>query len=230
MGHKRFTPARPRRELSHFLGCERIQKRVLCAEMRQTVTPTLASEAALVDGERAESEGDELLAARCDAVSFTKLYRRHAQSVYRYVAARVGSRQAAEDVTSEAFKHAWSSRGTYRSERPFRAWLFGIVRHVLADHHRHARASTVVNLDVADRLADDVHGLDASHDQLELQEQCARLLALLNPEQQEVLYLRFVAELSYSEIAVVLGKREDAVKKTVYRARDEIRRRFKVEG
>ena len=37
--------------------------------------------------------------------------------------------------------------------------------------------------------------------------------------------LRFVGELSYAEIAQVLGKREDAVKKTAYRALDALRRR-----
>src|SRR5262249_28292650 len=81
-----------------------------------------------------------------DPIGFASLYRRHVRSVYHYIASRVGTRQEAEDVTSEAFQRAWSSRETYRCNRPFRAWLFGVVRHALADHYRHRPARATVDL------------------------------------------------------------------------------------
>jgi RNA polymerase sigma factor (sigma-70 family) len=51
------------------------------------------------------------------------------------------------------------------------------------------------------------------------------LLSGLSDEQQEVLSLRFAADLTYAEIATVIRKREDAVKKIAYRALDSIRGR-----
>ena len=51
------------------------------------------------------------------------------------------------------------------------------------------------------------------------------LLAGLSDEQQEVLSLRFAAELTYAEIAQVIGKREEAAKKIAYRALEAIRGR-----
>ena len=43
------------------------------------------------------------------------------------------------------------------------------------------------------------------------------IIKKLNPEEQDLIRLRFVADLSFVEMAELLGKREDAVKKSVYR-------------
>jgi RNA polymerase sigma-70 factor (ECF subfamily) len=53
-----------------------------------------------------------------------------------------------------------------------------------------------------------------------------RAIGELGREQQEVVGLRFLGELAYKEIAIIVGKREAAVKMIAYRALEEIRRRF----
>jgi RNA polymerase sigma factor (sigma-70 family) len=52
-----------------------------------------------------------------------------------------------------------------------------------------------------------------------------RLLSELGEEQREILSLRFAAELTYAEIAAVIGKREEAVKKIAYRTLQLLRER-----
>ncbi|HNO95607.1 MAG TPA: sigma factor-like helix-turn-helix DNA-binding protein, partial [Anaerolineales bacterium] len=49
------------------------------------------------------------------------------------------------------------------------------------------------------------------------------LIKKLNPEEQDLLRLRYVAELSFGEMAELLGKREDAVKKSVYRLLERLK-------
>ena len=51
------------------------------------------------------------------------------------------------------------------------------------------------------------------------------VIETLLEEQQEIISLRFMAELPYKEIAQIMGKREAAVKMTAYRALAEIKRR-----
>jgi RNA polymerase sigma-70 factor (ECF subfamily) len=172
-----------------------------------------------------ERTADEALAAHGDAASFTLLYERYLESIYRYVAARLATREEAEDVTSEAFRRAWSSRSAYRASGTFRAWVFRIVRRTLADHYRRARPVARLAQAGAELLPDE-HPTPEEHIERDEQQRHARqLLASLTAEQQEILCLRFVAELSYADIAQALGKREDAVKKTAYRALESIRRR-----
>src|SRR5687768_3905481 len=75
-----------------------------------------------------DAAGDESLAARGDTASFVLLYRRHFAPVYRYLYARLGSHEDAEDVAGEAWERALTSLPSYTPTGPFRAWLFTIAR------------------------------------------------------------------------------------------------------
>jgi RNA polymerase sigma factor (sigma-70 family) len=168
---------------------------------------------------------DEQLASRGDAASFAELYERYRSSVYRYVRARVGAREEAEDLTSEAFRQIWTGRHGYSRLGAFRAWLFSIVRRTLADHYRARRPTLPLPLTVAEHIRDDGLTPEDSAVQKEREVYARRLLSELGQEQQEILRLRFAAELRYAEIAEVIGKSEDAVKKTAYRTLQLLRER-----
>jgi RNA polymerase sigma-70 factor (ECF subfamily) len=161
-----------------------------------------------------------------DDDTFALLYERHLPGVYRYLSSRVASREEAEDLTSEAFRAAWTSRRAYTGRGTFRAWLFCIVRRTLADHYRGGRRPVAVLEDqLANRLPDDAPTPEEEALRQEQQRAARQLLAGLNAQQQEVLSLRFAAELTYPEIAIVIGKREAAVKKIAQRALEALRGR-----
>jgi len=162
-----------------------------------------------------------------DDAGFALLYERHLPGVYRFASSRVASREEAEDVTSEAFRAAWSSRRTYRGRGTFRAWLFCIVRRTLANHYRHRKPVSSLGLPDARRLPD-AAPTPEEEALLEEERETARvLLRGLSDLQQEVLQLRFAADLTYPEIAVVIGKREEAVKKIAQRALEALRGRHR---
>jgi RNA polymerase sigma-70 factor, ECF subfamily len=160
-----------------------------------------------------------------DADAFALLYERHLPGVFRYISSRVGSADEAEDLTAEAFRAAWTSRRAYRGRGTFRAWLFSIVRRTVADHYRRRRPVSPLKAEVLASLSDTDLGPEDQAVRDEQHREARRLLDGLSALQQEVLSLRFAAELSYSEIAVVIGKREEAVKKIAQRALEAIRGR-----
>ncbi|MBV8714888.1 MAG: sigma-70 family RNA polymerase sigma factor [Chloroflexi bacterium] len=160
-----------------------------------------------------------------DADAFALLYERHLPGVYRFISSRVGSPEEAEDLTAEAFRAAWTSRRAYRGRGTFRAWLFCIVRRTVADHYRRHRPATVSRTDVLGSISDLGPSPEEEALRQEQQRHARTMLAGLSQLQQEVLSLRFAAELSYPEIAVVTGKREEAVKKIAQRALEAIRGR-----
>ncbi len=195
--------------------------------MISDITPAGVGEAILRESERPGALSDEALAARCDAASFTLLYRRHLRPVYSYLYARIGNTQEAEDVTSLAFERAWSGLKSYRpkAEGSFRGWLFTIAHRALADGYRRKDAPSVPIGDRERELLDPARGPEESAMLSEQVRQALKAIEGLGREQQEVVGLRFLGELSYREIAVIVGKREATVKMIAYRALEEIRQR-----
>ena len=89
-------------------------------------------------------ERDLVERARSDPDAFAELYRAHASRVHGLAWRRLGSREAAEDVTSATFERAWRSLPTFRwRDGGFPAWLLRIAANEVTDHiRREARAKS----------------------------------------------------------------------------------------
>jgi len=152
--------------------------------------------------------------------AFGRLYDSFIQRIYRYVYSRVGTSPEAEDITSQTFIAAYESLGRYREQGQFSVWLFRIARSKMNEHFRRSRRE--VGLDAAERIVE----VDDALGSLIQNEELARLRFLIkkiNDDERELLRLRYVAELSFAEMAEVLDKREDAVKKSVYRLLERLK-------
>jgi RNA polymerase sigma-70 factor (ECF subfamily) len=152
--------------------------------------------------------------AKTDPEAFGRLYEHYVQAIYRYLYSRVGTVHLAEDLTSQTFMAAFRSLPRYHERGQFSAWLFRIARSKLMDHYRGNRHEE--SLEAADGL---VVGPDtlASVMQNETLGHLRLLISQLKDDERELIRLRYVADLSFAEMADLLGKREDAVKKSVHR-------------
>ncbi len=159
---------------------------------------------------------DAVLVARAQAepAAFGRLYDRYVKRVYRYLCSRTGDSAAAEDIAAQTFLAALEALPRYRHRGRFAAWIFAIARNQARDHFRRGRRQ--VPLDEAGEVPDDVDLLQRAV-QTERSAALVRRIAALPEEDQELIRLRYVAELSFAEIASLLGRREDAVKKALYR-------------
>ena len=159
-----------------------------------------------------------------DAEAFGELYDRYVDVVFRYVCYRVGSRQLAEDLTSETFLRALRRIGTFTWQgRDVGAWFVTIARNLIADHYKSSRYKLELTTDDV-ALAGDTGGrlVEASPEGavLESMQNAVLLEAVrrLGPEQQECIALRFLQGLSVAETAAVMGKNDGAIKALQYRA------------
>jgi RNA polymerase sigma-70 factor (ECF subfamily) len=139
------------------------------------------------------------------------------ERVYSYVAYRVGDGVHAEDITSETFERALRYRKRYDERRgsPI-SWLIGIARRVIADHvaGQHAHAAEVPELAADGAFEEQVAS------RLELRAAVREL-----PERdQELIALRFGADLTAKQIARVLGLRTNTVEVSLHRALMAMRR------
>lgn len=166
-------------------------------------------------------DDDAVLArrARRDPEAFAVLYTRYVDSIFRYTYRRLGTREQAEDATSQVFHKAYSSLGRFQGGS-FRAWLFTIAHNVVIDSYRRGRPSW--SLDDASEIPDRERSpeeLAIAADERRTLHECVRLLA---PDQRRVVELR-LAGLTGAEIAQVLDRNVGAVKMLQHRAMTRLR-------
>jgi RNA polymerase sigma-70 factor, ECF subfamily len=144
--------------------------------------------------------------------------------MYRYMRVRLLSEEDAADLTQQVFPKALDTLPRYQQRgTPFAAWLFTLARHALADRVR--QHPPTLPLHVAGNIQVE-HEMEAAVLRRESFEQLGRLLSALNAESRELLALRFAAGLTTPEIAHGLGKRPDAVRKSLSRLLQSLKEQY----
>lgn len=130
------------------------------------------------------------------------------ERVYAFVATRIGAGAEAEDVTSAVFERALRYGDSYDRRRgPVIAWLIGIARRELAGRPGPPQAAEpplAVAPDVSDAVADRLTVWAA--------------VARLDERDQELVALRYAADLTAREIGELLGLRPNTVEVALHRA------------
>ncbi|HLW95646.1 MAG TPA: sigma-70 family RNA polymerase sigma factor [Solirubrobacteraceae bacterium] len=160
---------------------------------------------------------DEVAGAR---ERFDELYRSSAGDVYAYVASLLRDRSAAEDVTALAFERAFRRRALLDLRRGTpRAWLFAIARNAALDELRRRRRVGAIVREIADESDfDDVDEVLAERRVL-----VREGLASLEPQDREIILLKFLGRLSNAELARVLRCSESNAGTRLHRAIERLR-------
>jgi RNA polymerase sigma-70 factor (ECF subfamily) len=173
---------------------------------------------------------DEVLvrqSALGDKDAFAQLVTRHGPALYRYVSRLLNDAADAQDCVQEVMLAAWKGIASFRGDSSIRTWLFVLGRHqaqrISARKRPQFPASgsrPVVDLDeVAEELRDLHSGPEGATLETELLAALDAALTVLPERQRSVWILREVEELSYTEIAVVVGTTPTAVRGLLNRAR-----------
>ena len=175
----------------------------------------MATEAATVEAESAESDAALVARARHDRAAFAPLYGRYFDPVFRFCFYRLGDWQEAEDAAGDIFARVLASLDRFRShdrEDGFRPWLFTIARHVVANRHRDRARHPARPLEAAGSLLDQTPTPEEIATAADDHRFLHALLARLKPDQRDLLELR-LAGLNDAQIARVLGRSHDAIRK-----------------
>ncbi len=153
---------------------------------------------------------------------FDELFRATGAAVAGYLRAR--GVHDPEGVANDVFVRAFRTLHTFQGDgERFRSWLFTIAHNAGIDDARRRRRRVVEAslAAVADPVGGDVEDDVVAH---LAHERVHALLALLSPDQRDVLLLRVVADLSVEETAAVVGKGYEAVKALQRRGLATLRR------
>jgi RNA polymerase sigma-70 factor (ECF subfamily) len=163
-------------------------------------------------------------ARRGDAAAYGELVERYQTSVFNVCYRMMGNRQEAEDMSQESFLRGFDRLATFDPGRPFGPWIrrvatnyclnrLAIRRPVtlpLEDEHEISRGTPRRQVEQAAETAD-------------RNQEIRQGLMRLSPQYRAVIELRHFQELSYNEIAQVLGISLPQVKSHLFRARSQLR-------
>ena len=177
----------------------------------------MAESSIALTSEKIKREADEtklIKAVKRDPRAFGELYKLYVNQIFRYLYSRIGNLEEAEDATSKTFLAAFEAFDKFRQDGHFASWLFAIARNKAMDHFRQRdNSSSVDEIEDVPLENDPLLGVIQSEQPAAL----SRLIQALPAGARELLRLRFLAEMSFPEIARILHRYEDAVKKMTYR-------------
>jgi RNA polymerase sigma-70 factor (ECF subfamily) len=156
------------------------------------------------------------------SAEFASLYDEHCQSIFYLTLRFLGDPQKAEDATHDVFLKAFRKLDQYRGEASIRTWLYRIAINHCQNlcqswHSRHiySNADDAVWENSAAKTDSPLRVLETK----ELGQRIQKTLDALPEEYRLLLLLVADEELSYEEIAAVVGQTADAVRGKLHRAR-----------
>ncbi len=177
-------------------------------------------------------------AASGDQKAFEHLVIKYQTPIYNFCLRIVGNSEDAADMTQETFLKVWRNLEGFHGESAFSTWLFRLASNTCLDYLRTLKRRPVLPLavndsdgeeqtmDVADEAPSPEEALLAKEERSLLQE----AMSALDAEQRQILTLRVVNDLSYTEIAQVLSLKEGTVKSRLARAREHLRKKLEKLG
>lgn len=149
-------------------------------------------------------------------------------NLYRYALVLTHSQVEAEDLVQETYVRAIEAFARLREDSNVRGWLFTILRNLWFNQLRkHRTGPQLVEVDADGLFIDELAGnLPDAHEILEKEESALNVRAAIKKlpsEFQEILMLREFEELSYQEIATVLGCPAGTVMSRLGRARAKLK-------
>jgi RNA polymerase sigma-70 factor (ECF subfamily) len=148
-----------------------------------------------------------------DKAAFEILYERYHSAVLSYLYRMLGNVEDVESIGQEVFLRAFRFAPTYRYPQKLSTWLFTITRNLAINHSRRRKRSPVrniteLNLEGVDISGDPYQVASRATDDLEKQEEIARVLKALDDlptDQKEVIVLGVFQDMSYAQMEEITG-------------------------
>jgi RNA polymerase sigma-70 factor (ECF subfamily) len=159
-----------------------------------------------------------------DAPAYGELVERHQARLYATLRKMTGDSDLAMDLTQDAFVRGWERLGEFEGRSAFSTWLYRIAVRLAYDALERDRRSTPVDLER--HLADPGPAPDRRAERRSEAEVLERRIAELPNVQRAVVVLRTYDELSYREIAAILGTTEGSARVSYHHAIAKLRGRY----
>lgn len=152
---------------------------------------------------------------------FSQIYDQYIDKIYRFVYLKVNSKEVAQDITSKVFTKAWETY-TKGIDNPG-AFLYQVAKNLVIDYYREKGRRNIVSTDSISQLADNGAIIE---EKAILNADVAMVrtaLSKLKKDYQDVLIWHYLDDMTISEIATNLKKKEGTVRVILHRGLKELK-------
>jgi RNA polymerase sigma-70 factor, ECF subfamily len=154
-----------------------------------------------------------------DTAAFKQLYEHHKDRVYNIIIYSLKERHSAEDVLQTVFVKAYAALPYFRQESNFLTWIYRVALNECKNRRRRKRIFVPLSESADAWNRSDVASLpDEQHAREQMQQKVREAVLTLRPKLRTVVVLRYVEDLSYEEIAAILGSTPGTVASRLHRA------------
>lgn len=163
-----------------------------------------------------DEELEWIEASKADPRAFGKLYQKYYTDIFRYIWKRVGDEEQAATLVSNVFVKALQAIHKYIYKGvPFSAWLYQIARNEINLMHRSTQRARTVTLETY-QLKEVVSEMDEDGNEENIQH-LLKALEQLQPEELELLEMRYFEKRSFKEVSEILQIKEGTAKVKMHR-------------
>ncbi len=189
----------------------------MAEEVAMPKEQALLEEADRANADRSLSERQILEAVqKGDKEAYGVIVNRYMQSAYYIALGFVHNQQDALDVSQDAFIKAFRKIKMFDTSKPFFPWFYRLMRNLCIDHLKRKQRTREIPLD-------DVRILSAREEDKDLKKTLWKGIEELPFEQREVVILRYFRQLSYAEIAELIGKPLGTVMSSLFYAKKRLK-------
>lgn len=156
---------------------------------------------------------------------FDNLYAQYSEAIFRYFAFRLNNKDEALDLTQETFVKIWNAY--FRLEREIdnpKALLYKIAHNILVN--RYERVKKNYSLDEIIELEQEPDDHESKENIINFSEGSIlnENLLRLDPQDREIIYLRYYQDLSIKEVAEIVGSNENSVSVKIHRILEKLKK------
>jgi len=164
-----------------------------------------------------------LAAAKGDESALAQLIRKWQGPLINFFYRSLGSVESAEDLTQLVFVRIYRAAATYQPTARFSTYLFHIARRLLINEFRRRQRKPLETMDPSELRAVDTSSGREQQKIFELEEAFQQAVTKLTEDQRTAILLLKQQELSYEEIAEIMGQSVAAVKTHIFRGRQKLK-------
>lgn len=161
-----------------------------------------------------------------DEEAFSRFYKQNYQRLYSYGISLGLDDEQARDIIQELFIKLYMKPQLIKEVSTIRSFLFVSIRNAFINHinfkKKHVNYEYVDNLELSYCVENTK--LEDDEEVKRIKDKVDEIISCLTPRQKEIIYLRFLQQMEYDEIAQIMDMSEQAARNLTYRAMEKARK------